>query len=284
MIKRILLLCSYLFMLTSQIQAQEIRVKSFDKLERDLFARTNPRLDLNDNPCSVIRFVTPTKGLQFEGNIIGEPLYFAGETIVYMTKGSKRVIIKHPDYGVLRYEFPNKLDKQCVYEVPLKMIENPDNRTRALLLGTVNVSTKGQVTPGIMLGFVKRWGGYIKGISNFRMHGQEADLEVDNEGNYNGIPVWLDSDYKIERTALTVGGIYRAYKLLYTYAGLGYGFRNVVYEGSNNTWIKNTERSYEGFEAECGAIFRVKGLSLLLGIQTNQFKYLEFSGGIGYIF
>lgn len=277
-------MCSYLFMLTSQIQAQEIRVKSFDKLERDLFARTNPRLDLNDNPCSVIRFVTPTKGLQFEGNIIGEPLYFAGETIVYMTKGSKRVIIKHPDYGVLRYEFPNKLDKQCVYEVPLKMIENPDNRTRALLLGTVNVSTKGQVTPGIMLGFVKRWGGYIKGISNFRMHGQEADLEVDNEGNYNGIPVWLDSDYKIERTALTVGGIYRAYKLLYTYAGLGYGFRNVVYEGSNNTWIKNTERSYEGFEAECGAIFRVKGLSLLLGIQTNQFKYLEFSGGIGYIF
>lgn len=277
-------MCSYLFMLTSQIQAQEIRVKSFDKLERDLFARTNPRLDLNDNPCSVIRFVTPTKGLQFEGNIIGEPLYFAGETIVYMTKGSKRVIIKHPDYGVLRYEFPNKLDKQCVYEVPLKMIENPDNRTRALLLGTVNVSTKGQVTPGIMLGFVKRWGGYIKGVSNFRMHGQEADLEVDNEGNYNGIPVWLDSDYKIERTALTVGGIYRAYKLLYTYAGLGYGFRNVVYEGSNNTWIKNTERSYEGFEAECGAIFRVKGLSLLLGIQTNQFKYLEFSGGIGYIF
>ena len=277
-------MCSYLFMLTSQIQAQEIRVKSFDKLERDLFARTNPRLDLNDNPCSVIRFVTPTKGLQFEGNIIGEPLYFAGETIVYMTKGSKRVIIKHPDYGVLRYEFPNKLDKQCVYEVPLKMIENPDNRTRALLLGTVNVSTKGQVIPGIMLGFVKRWGGYIKGISNFRMHGQEADLEVDNEGNYNGIPVWLDSDYKIERTALTVGGIYRAYKLLYTYAGLGYGFRNVVYEGSNNTWIKNTERSYEGFEAECGAIFRVKGLSLLLGIQTNQFKYLEFSGGIGYIF
>ena len=104
------------------MNAQEIKVKSFQKLDRDLFARTNPRMDLNDDPCTVIRFITPGKGLEFEGNVVGEPLYFAGETVVYMTKGSKRVTIKHPEYGVLRYEFPEKLDRQCVYEIPLKLI------------------------------------------------------------------------------------------------------------------------------------------------------------------
>lgn len=265
--------------------AQEIRVLSFKKLDRDLFARTNPRMDLNENPCTVIRFISPGKGLQFEGNVIGEPLYFAGETLVYMTQGSKRITIKHPDYGVARYEFPEKLGKQCVYEIPLKLIESPDNRTRVLLMGGVNVSAKGDVTPAVMLGFVKKWGWYLKGVSDFDMKGNSADLEIDNDGNYNGVPAWLDNPSpKIERTAITTGALFRPWKMLYAYAGGGYGWRNVVYEATNDMWAKNIDRSYKGFEAECGIIFRVNGLSLQLGVQTNQFKYMEFSGGFGFIF
>lgn len=276
-----LMLCMGVF----SMNAQEIKVKSFQKLERDLFARTNPRLDLNDNPCTVIRFITPGKGLEFEGNVVGDPLYFAGETLVYMTKGSKRVTIKHPDYGVLRYEFPEKLDKQCVYEVPLKLIESPDNRTRALIMGGVNVSAKGKVTPSVMLGFVKRWGGYIKGVSDFSLNASDAEFEVDNNGNYNGVPVWLtDSEPTLERSAITLGLLYRPWKMLYTYAGGGYGSRNVIYDTPNETWAKNVDRSYEGYEAECGIIFRMGGFSLMLGVQTNQFKYMEYSGGIGVIF
>lgn len=267
------------------VNAQEIRVKSFQKLDRDLFARTNPRMDLNDDPCTVIRFITQGKGLEFEGNVIGEPLYFAGETVVYMTEGSKRVTIKHPDYGVLRYEFPEQLDRQCVYEVPLKLIESPDNRTRSLIMGGVNISSKGKITPSVMLGFVKKYGAYIKGVSDFKMKADAADFEVDNSGNYNGVPVWLeDADARLERTALTVGGLYRPWKMLYAYAGAGYGWRNAVYEAPNGAWAKNTERSYKGVEAECGAILRFNGFSLMVGVQTNQFNYMEFSGGLGVIF
>lgn len=270
--------------LVFSLNAQEIRVKSFKKLDRDLFARTNERLDKNEDPCTVLRFITSGKGLQFEGNVIGDPLYFAGETLIYMTQGSKRVTIKHPDYGVLRYEFPEKLDRQCVYEIPLKLIESPDNRTRALLIGGINVSTKGKVVPSVMLGFVKKWGAYAKGVSDFRMKAGSADFEVDNTGNYNGIPVWLNSDAKLERTALTVGGLFRPWKMLYMYMGGGYGWRNVVYETANDSWAKNMERSYEGYEVEGGFIFRLFGLSMMVGIQTNQFKYMELSGGVGFIF
>lgn len=280
-------MCSFmvLCMGVMTMNAQEIKVKSFQKLDRDLFARTNPRMDLNDDPCTVIRFITPGKGLEFEGNVVGEPLYFAGETVVYMTKGSKRVTIKHPEYGVLRYEFPEKLDRQCVYEIPLKLIESPDNRTRALIMGGVNVTTKGKVPPFAMLGFVKKFGAYIKGVSDFKMKANSAEFEIDNNGNYNGVPVWLDdADARLERTALTAGGLFRPWKMLYTYVGGGYGWRNAVYDATNDAWAKNKDRSYEGFEAECGVIFRVSGLSLMLGVQTNQFKYMEFSGGIGFIF
>lgn len=268
------------------VNAQEIRVKSFQKLERDLFARTNPRLDLNDNPCTVIRFITTGKNLQFEGNVIGEPLYFAGETLIYMTKGSKRVTIKHPDYGVLRYEFPEKLDKQCVYEIPLKLIESPDNRTRALIMGGVNVSTNlNKITPTVMLGFVKKWGAYIKGVSDFGMKWDNAAFEVDNKGYYNGVPVWLSGgNVKLERSALTVGGLFRPWKMLYMYMGGGYGWRNAVYAAANGDWAKNKDRSYEGYEAEGGLIFRLFGLSLMVGVQTNQFKYMELTGGVGFIF
>ena len=277
--------CMLLCMGALSMNAQEIRVKSFKKLERDLFARTNPRLDLNDEPCSVIRLVAPAKGFQFEGNVVGESMEFAGETVIYMTKGSKRVTIKHPDYGVLRYEFPEKLGKQAVYEIPLKLIESPDNRTRALIMGGVNVSTNlNQITPFVMLGFVKKFGAYIKGMSNFSFDGHTS-FEIDNEGNYQGIPVWMnDPDPKLERTAITIGGLWRPYKYLYTYWGGGYGFRDVVYELPNEVWAKNSERSYKGFEAELGFMLRLGGLSLMLGVQTNQFKYVEYSGGVGFIF
>ena len=277
--------CMLLCMSALTMNAQEIRVKSFNKLDRDLIARTNPRLDLNDEPCSVIRLISPAKGFQFEGNVIGEPLEFAGETVIYMTKGSKRVTIKHPDYGVLRYEFPEKLGKQAVYEIPLKLIESPDNRTRALIMGGVNASTSfNKITPFVMLGFVKKYGAYIKGMSDFSFKGHTSFV-VDNEGKYQGIPVWMENpDPKLERTALTVGGLYRPWKYLYTYLGAGYGFRNVAYELPNDEWAKNKDRSYKGFEAEMGAIMRVGGLSLMLGLQTNQFKYMEISCGAGVIF
>ena len=41
----LMLLCAHF------IQAQEVKIK-FEQLQRDLIARTQPRLDLNDNPCA----------------------------------------------------------------------------------------------------------------------------------------------------------------------------------------------------------------------------------------
>lgn len=78
----------------ADVAAQEIQVKSFQKLERDLTARTRPRLDLNDNPCALIKIETTGRDFEFEGNVIGAPLYRKGEVQVYVTQGCRRLTLK----------------------------------------------------------------------------------------------------------------------------------------------------------------------------------------------
>lgn len=105
----------------SGIRAQEqLKVKSFTRLERDLLARTQERLDLNDVPCAVVRIsVQKASSFDFEGNIIGEPVYDTGEAIVWMASGSRNITLKSDEFGVLRFEFPQRLEKSTVYELSL---------------------------------------------------------------------------------------------------------------------------------------------------------------------
>ena len=119
----------------SGIRAQEqLKVKSFTRLERDLLARTQERLDLNDVPCAVVRIsVQRASSFDFEGNIIGEPVYDTGEAIVWMASGSRNITLKSDEFGVLRFEFPQRLEKSTVYELSL-LVEKPITE-QGLLLG-----------------------------------------------------------------------------------------------------------------------------------------------------
>lgn len=100
---------------------------TFEPLVRDLIARTQSRVDLNGQPCAVIRVSAANVGdFVFEGNIIGEVMYSQGEALIYMPQGSRRLKIKNDEYGTVGYEFPEKLEKQMTYELridPLK--KNP---------------------------------------------------------------------------------------------------------------------------------------------------------------
>ena len=65
------MLCGLLLGLSTGLQAQELQT-SFERLEKDLYARTHERLDLNDVPCAVLRVSVPdAKEFTFSGNIIG---------------------------------------------------------------------------------------------------------------------------------------------------------------------------------------------------------------------
>ena len=96
------------------ILAQEMSVKSFKHLPNDLIARTEPRNDLNGDPCAVIRVGIALQGVVFDGNTRGNPVYNTGEYLVYVTAGSKQLTVRHAsyiplvvtfaDYGIERIE------------------------------------------------------------------------------------------------------------------------------------------------------------------------------------
>ena len=92
--RKSLFLCGCLLLLSTFLQAQEL-VPSFRTLEKDLLARTQPRLDLNEVPCAIVRVsAADIESYTFEGNIIGEVIYQSGEALVYMTNGTRNITIK----------------------------------------------------------------------------------------------------------------------------------------------------------------------------------------------
>lgn len=272
----ILLLISFLG-LSSLAIAQEIQVKNFQKLERDLTARTKPRFDLNENPCALIKIETTGKDFQIEGNVIGEPIYQKGEVLVYVTQGIRRLTLKHERFGVLRYEFPEKIVKQVVYELSLKLIEDKNNKMRTLVMPVLNASSS-HLSYGMMVGIVKKTGGYIKVNTDF------GSVSSDADSNSGSTDYWYSGDESKSRFAITAGVLQRLWKTGYLYAGAGYGTRNMAWETVEGQWVKIEDRSYEGVEVELGGIVRFGGVALSLGVQTNQFKKVEGTVGIGIMF
>lgn len=54
LMQKSLFLCGCFLLLSTCLYAQELK-PDFKRLERDLLARTHQRLDLNDEPCAVVR-------------------------------------------------------------------------------------------------------------------------------------------------------------------------------------------------------------------------------------
>lgn len=142
--KKFSLLFMGLMLFMSVVHAQDVK-PNFEVLEFDLIARTKPRFDLNEVPCAVLRIsAADIKGYQFEGNIIGDIVYGPGEAIIYMTNNSRNITIKSDLFGTMRYEFPERLRKQVVYKLSLK-VEAPEETYKEKELADVMAQSKKQL-------------------------------------------------------------------------------------------------------------------------------------------
>lgn len=111
--KQLIYITLFLLCATSSY-SQKMTVESFEYIPNDLVARIEPRTDLNDKPCAVIRVGIAIQGVVFDGNTIGRPKYNTGEYLVYITNGSRQLTIRHErflpltvtfaDYGIERVE------------------------------------------------------------------------------------------------------------------------------------------------------------------------------------
>lgn len=275
-------LLGILLLLCSLCQAQEVKVTGFQRMDRDLMARTQERLDLNDDPCAIVRIsVANVKDYTFEGNVIGDVIYKTGEAIVYMTQGSRYINIKSDKFGSLRYDFGTKLEKQVVYKMELKFVASDANRLRTLLTPVVGVGS--DFSYGLMLGVAKKTGWYLKAKYDFKS--LTTDTECDEAGNSpDGNAYWFTGEKKSSRLAITTGLMLRLAKPLYLYGGAGWGYRKLAWETANGLWAECTDLSHSGVEADLGCVLRAKSVAFTAGVQTNSFKYWEATIGIGIMF
>ena len=117
---RIVIFCVSV-MMCNFISAQVITVKEMKKLDNDISARRERRLDTNDEPCAMIRVLVPMlKGMQFKG-VVGDAIYIPGEYDIYVPAGIKRVKFYHEKYPSGTIEFTMPIEKLCVYQVMLNV-------------------------------------------------------------------------------------------------------------------------------------------------------------------
>ena len=102
---KLILSLTLLFTFISSALAQELTVKSFKMAEGDLTAQTQPRKDLNDRNCALIKVGIALDGVKFDGSVMGEPVQKLGEYWVYMPKGVSMLQVLHRNYTPLMVNF-----------------------------------------------------------------------------------------------------------------------------------------------------------------------------------
>ena len=119
--RNILLSFVLLFAAISSAFAQELTVKSFKLASSDLTAQTQPRKDLNDCNCALIKVGIGLQGVQFEGGIMGNVENKIGEYWVYMPQGNRQLKVKHANYAPIMVTFADygveKLESNRTYEL-----------------------------------------------------------------------------------------------------------------------------------------------------------------------
>ena len=119
----VLTICSLLLAMTAG--AQELTVKKMEVAPMDLSASTQPRNDLNGNPCALVKVQLATPGASFEGNVIGDTEFKKGEYWVYMSEGSYMLNIKHSSFLPLFVNFRDyditRVESKTTYVLTLVM-------------------------------------------------------------------------------------------------------------------------------------------------------------------
>lgn len=103
-------------------EAQDMKVLDFRLLENDLTANRygTKKQDMNGETAALIKIQTPERGFSFDGGMQGivASEEHAGEIWLYVPRRAQKLIIQHPDYGVLRdYFYPINIQGGKTYEM-----------------------------------------------------------------------------------------------------------------------------------------------------------------------
>lgn len=119
-----LFLIAFISLMAMCLNAQNIKVLKFQRLEKDMTANTHgtQKLDQNGEKAALIKIQTPERGFTFDGGSLGIVAReeHEGEIWLYVPRRAKKLTIQHKDYGVLRdYYYPVPVEGARTYEMYL---------------------------------------------------------------------------------------------------------------------------------------------------------------------
>lgn len=141
----------------------------------------------------------------------------------------------------------------------------------------------GDLSYGLTMGSVKKFGWFASLSSSFNLHGYNFDYECDKTFFVNGSYPGYSGTKSYTRMSAIVGLIgHIDWQVVMWKLGLGYGMTAISYETINGYWVKNTSLSYEGFDVLIGVQGNLRGCVISLDWVTTNFKQVEMRLGIGY--
>ena len=121
--RKIFLSFFMLFTVMSTVFAQKLTVESFKLALTDLTAQTQPRKDLNNRNCAIVKVQFVGELINIEGNVIMPLVKRNNETWVYMTQNTRQMKVITKNYLPLMVTFADydveKLESNCTYVLTL---------------------------------------------------------------------------------------------------------------------------------------------------------------------
>lgn len=132
---------------------------------------------------------------------------------------------------------------------------------------------------GLMLGRVKDFGWYVKGVYS---PGKSTDGDyVSYPEESDMISYWTTGKDKRSFYAATAGVIVRLKCPVHVYAGAGYSNRSVAWELADGMYVKHTGFSYSGVALDYGLMLKVGKITLNGGTIMSLANGCNFIGNVG---
>lgn len=273
-------------------RAQSFAVASFRQLPNDVSAFINPVRDLNDDDCALVKIIAP------EDFAFSTPLGIVkredhtGEIWLYLPHGSRKITLKHPQWGVLRdYRFPCRIDSHMTYEmrldIPLTAVAGgtaqqlPAVTVRDTLVltrvDTVVVAPVRKRVPlqllvlatgsyggkaesflgGVMFAAVKRHGVFAHIATDFGSTGATGG-ECDRHGYTADTLPFYSGRTRRSAFMINAGAVHRLPAGFAVFEGAGYSRSMLAWElapSEGGGYLKNSYYSTSGVSFEAGVLY-----------------------------
>ena len=298
--------------------AQRFSVASFKPLTNDVSAFINPVRDLNDEACGLVKVIAS------EDFVFSTPLGIVkridktGEIWLYLPRGSKKITLKHADWGVLRdYVFPVRIDSHMSYELrvdepvaPLDLknaapaavtvvrdtmvltrvdtlvvsAARPDVPFCLDAVATISFGGRnGNVMGGVLLTAMKRHGAFVHAATDFGRIGR-VEGECGKNGETDGSIPFYSGHTRKSAFMINAGLVHRLSGSFAIYEGAGYASSSLAWQlaqSEGGGYLKNTHYSVSGVSFEAGVLFAYKRIVATASVATIKGKEWYGSVGVG---